>query len=231
MNAIESYFIDIDDTLIRFVPGADKTLNTGSLRSVLIHAAKDFRGLPEEEAIRRIGICEHVIPWWSWSDFLTPLELTAEEFWPYALEQEQKYLRPAEPELKQTLQALAENGVKLYIASNNPQDGIRHKLRLAGVPESIFTDLFGATRMQAMKNTPAFWHNVLRCAGGSPQQCASIGDNPHDDVRVPLASGMGMAFLIERDRQEPELSDEIPPQVWRIGSLRAIVENKREMAI
>ncbi|UKI32994.1 MAG: hypothetical protein L6W00_05625 [Lentisphaeria bacterium] len=136
--------IDIDDTLLvfRMVPGICHS--TSSLATVIRRYAVEERGMPEAESMARMEAVQARIKWWSWSDFLEEFHFEPGPFWEYAREVESHYLIPAEPGLPETLKRLREAGCSLYITSNNPEDGIRHKLRLAGIsrPEELFDGFF-----------------------------------------------------------------------------------------
>ncbi len=193
------YCIDIDDTLIAFDPDYQGKHSTSSLLDILKLAATRLAGLSAAEAARITGQVQLEVNWWSWSDFLAPLSLEPGRFWDFAYETEKTYLKPAEPGLADHILRLKASGMRLYITSNNPQDGIRHKLRLAGVPADLFDDIYGATKLRAMKWETQFWQQVVERSGISPQRLITVGDDFRDDWQIPAQIGLGKCFLVNRD--------------------------------
>lgn len=214
--------VDIDDTLLVFrtVPGISQS--TSSLATVIRRYAVEERGMPEAESMARMEAVRKRIAWWSWSDFLEEFHFDSGEFWEYARQMESQYLVPAEPGLAETLKRLREAGCSLYITSNNPEDGIRHKLRLAGVvpPEELFDGFFSATRLRAMKAEIGYWRMVIEAIGAPLEQLCPVGDNPDDDCRIPARAGIRNSFLLR-----PRNSSQHLPAGCRVAeSFRAVEE-------
>ena len=217
--------IDIDDTLLvfRMVPGICHS--TSSLATVIRRYAVEERGMPEAESMARMEAVQARIKWWSWSDFLEEFHFEPGPFWEYAREVESHSLIPAEPGLPETLKRLREAGCSLYITSNNPEDGIRHKLRLAGIfrPEELFDGFFSATRLRAMKAEVGYWQKVIEAIGAPLEQLCPVGDNPDDDCRIPARAGIRNSFLLR-----PRNSSQRLPAGCRVAeSFRAVEEYLR----
>lgn len=197
--------IDIDDTLLVFraVPGV--SYSTSSLATVIRRYAVEERGISETESRACMEAVRKRIAWWSWSDFLDEFHFEPGPFWDYAREVESHYLIPAEPGLADTLGRLHAAGCLLYITSNNPEDGIRHKLRLAGIAreEELFDGFFSATRLRAMKVEVGYWRKVIDAIGAPLERLYPVGDNPEDDCRVPAQAGIRNSFLL-RLQKSPE---------------------------
>jgi FMN phosphatase YigB (HAD superfamily) len=196
---IRALLVDIDDTVIRFRRG----VKTDSLLGVLQSAAVSLGGLVPEEAARRIGQVKEDVRWWHFSDFIVALNLNPKRFWEYAHEYELAYLEPAEPEMKVALERIRQEGILLYVTSNNPSSGILHKLAIAGLATiqgaPLFSQLLGATELQAMKWEPVYWKKVLAHIGFVAQEVAVLGDNLRDDLEIPQSIGIPHTFLINRD--------------------------------
>ncbi len=202
---IKGLFIDIDDTLIRFKQHATEG-NTGSLLNVLVDAGVDLGGLERNVSEARVSWVQENIKWWSWEDFITKLDLKAEAFWEYAYEKEHCYLEPTEKELPKTLKSLKNMGFKLFATSNNPNSGIRHKLRLAGLTKhdinQLFTGILGATEMRHMKSDAEYWHRAVQASGIAHEDLAVIGDALYDDFEMPQSIGIAFTFFIDPDKTQ-----------------------------
>ncbi len=202
---IKALLIDIDDTITRLRPmalGSEAGENKGDLFSILQAAGVKLGGLTPEEAARRIARVKSEIRWWHFSDFIVELELDPKKFWRYALEQSRRYLEPTGTEIRGALQALHDAGILLYITSNNPSSGILHKLQVAGIAtvngSTMFSQLLGATELNAMKWEPLYWKKVLAHIALDASEVAVVGDNPRDDCEVPQSIGITHTFLINR---------------------------------
>src|SRR5690606_29678288 len=137
--------------------------------------------------------------WWQITDFIVALGLDEEKFWDFAYETEIRYLEPTGVEIESALNRLRNAGTKLYITSNNPTSGIRHKLRLAGIADTtLFQELLGASELRAMKWEPVFWQKVLERVRLDASEVAVVGDNPRDDYEVPRRVGITHSFLFDR---------------------------------
>lgn len=217
--------IDIDDTLLVFraVPGIYHS--TSSLATVIERYAVEEQGMTETESVARMEAVRKRIAWWSWSDFLEEFHFEPGAFWEYAQRIESRYLAPAEPELAETLGRLRKSGCSLCIASNNPEDGIRHKLRLAGIerPETLFDRFFSATELRAMKAESGYWQKVIAAVGAPVERLCPVGDNPDDDCRVPARAGICNSFLLGLRSS----SERLPAGCRVVANLRAVEEYLR----
>lgn len=207
IRKFDGLFIDIDDTLLRF---KDSGGNTDSLMSILKDAGVDLANLDREESEYRVNWVNKNVTWWSWDHFIEKLEIEPEIFWSYAYEKESAYLEPTEDRLPYSMRRLKNCGLNLFITSNNPNSGIRHKLRLAGFTnddiDEIFTALLGATEMQNMKGEPEFWNKAVKESGMSMESVAVIGDSLNDDYEIPTSAGLPFTFLIDPEKKQRETS-------------------------
>lgn len=196
-----NFLTDIDDTLISFKKGTPESHSTSSLIRVIRKYAVEEKKMAPKCADEKINFVKQNISWWDWGAFLNHLNIEPEIFWDYAYEAETGYLEPAEPELEATFAELKARGAGFYITSNNPLDGIRHKLRLAGIkePDQIFTAYLGATQMRAMKSERLYWQRVIRAVGKPPDTFCTIGDDFNDDCLVPASEGILHCFLLNRN--------------------------------
>lgn len=204
-------FIDIDDTLLRF---KDTRGDTSSLMSILKDAGVELANLDRKESEYRVNWVNENVTWWSWDHFIEMLEIDPEIFWNYAYEKESVYLEPTEARLPCSLRRLKDCGLNLFITSNNPNSGIRHKLRLAGLTnndiDELFTALLGATEMQNMKGDPGFWNKAVRESGMKMETIAVVGDNLNDDHDIPTSVGLPFTFLIDPEKKQSE-TDKLKP--------------------
>jgi FMN phosphatase YigB (HAD superfamily) len=209
--------IDIDDTIVRFkrrmeggtlVTIDGRIADTGSLIDVLKMAAVELGSLTLEEASQRIAKVKSEIEWWHWSDFIVALDLPPKKFWQYALETERHYLEATGPEIAEALHRIHDAGILLYVASNNPSSGILHKLNVAGIAtvngSTLFSQLLGGTELHAIKGNPVYWRKALAHIGLDAEEVAVVGDNPHDDYKVPNSIGISHTFLVNRDCDHSE---------------------------
>lgn len=236
MKDIQGLLIDIDDTLVKFADHYPSP-STASLLEVFKRAGVELAGLAEEEVGARIERVKKKV-WWCWNDFIAELGLAEDVFWVYAFGVESAYLISTEAELSESLNALRESGLRLFITSNNPNPGIRHKMRLAGISDAqidrLIEGILGATVMQNMKWEVAFWHKVIQTAGITPESLAVIGDSYHDDYKIPHQAGVGRTFLLNRNHEhdsQPQQDGlvivESIREIVGLLSTRTILENTR----
>ena len=204
-SRIQALLIDIDDTIVCLKPGVSLPRNphaadwTGSLLAVLQRASVELGGWTAADADACIAKVRQEVRWWQYDDFIRALRLDADRFWEFAYEHERAYLEPTGREIKAALQQLRDAGFRLYITSNNPNSGIVHKLRLAGIgDEALFDKFLGASELRAMKWEHVFWERAQAAVGLPPERLAVIGDNPRDDAEIPHRTGIGHSFLIDR---------------------------------
>jgi FMN phosphatase YigB (HAD superfamily) len=205
---VRALLIDIDDTITRVKPDRSnlKLKNngnwTGSLFDVLQSAGVALGELTPDETARRIAKVKAHVSWWHWADYIVELGLDPKQFWDYAHEVESKYLEATGPEIRRALTQLRDNGVFLYVTSNNPNDGILHKLRLAGLANAhgapLFSQLLGVSGLHAMKWEPAYWKKALAHIALAPEEVAVVGDGMRDDYEIPHSVGLACTFLINR---------------------------------
>lgn len=218
---IRALLVDIDDTVIRFRRGA----RTDSLLGVLQSAAEVLGGLTPEEARQKIHHVKNQIRWWHFSDFIVALDLNPKLFWKYALDKEMAYLEPAGSEMKAALERLKAHGILLYVTSNNPSSGILHKLTIAGLATiqgaPLFSQLLGATELQAMKWEPVYWKKVLAHIGFEASEVAVLGDHSRDDLEIPQSIGIPHTFLINRHSVR---SQENSPTVTHVSDFDQVAD-------
>lgn len=214
-NQIKALFVDVDDTLIRFKKGSGfpeaRRYSSGSLFWVLQRAGTELSGLAPEEVIKRIASVKENIPWWSWPDFIGKLGINPEKFWDLAYRIESEYMEPAGNEMSAAFRKIHDAGIKLYVTSNNPNIGILHKLRLAGLGDisgtPFFHQLLGATELQSMKWEPLYWERALMQTGLKASEVAVVGDNVKDDCEIPAMAGIHTSFIIDRTGVVPSSAD------------------------
>lgn len=203
---IKGLLIDVDDTLTRFKLNGEKAgasvQNSASLFGVLQQAGVELAGLSPEEVTARIEQVKQDVHWWHWADFILALGLQPKTFWNYAYDIESHYLEVTGPEVDDALRQLHERGYYLFITSNNPNDGILHKLRLAGLAHNnsacLFDHLFDVAGFQSMKWDRIYWQRVQASLALDPDELTVVGDNIHDDYELPHAAGISHSFIINR---------------------------------
>jgi FMN phosphatase YigB (HAD superfamily) len=202
-NKIKALLIDIDDTITKLKSGFEAPHPDRNLMRVLEKAGIELAGLSPAESAKRVAKVKDTLRWWVWEDFIEELGLDHERFWEYAYRIESAYLEAAGPEIKSALRKLWSGGGALYITSNNPVSGIRHKLRLAGFARDEISDwfsaLFGVSELEVMKWDVGYWKKVVSLSGFSKENLCTVGDSLHDDYEVPSSVGIGHAFIVLRN--------------------------------
>lgn len=223
LKRIRGLLIDIDETITQFKP--DCSNETGNLFDVLARAGVELGGLSQEESASRIKNIKENIRWWHWSDFIIDLGLDAKAFWQFAYEIESQYIEATGPELPEALHRMHDNGILLYISSNNPSSGILHKMRIAGVADNhgttLFHQLLGVTELQAMKWEPIYWKKVLAHTALDGDELAVLGDNPKDDYAIPQEAGIAGTFLINR---KEDLSSQDTPSLIHVSDFNQVAD-------
>ncbi len=188
--------IDIDDTLILQEPTVQK--ERGYRLLALVREAA-LKGGVEHEAVDEVFDLVLDKVWWRWGDFLEALRIDPLDFWPWADAVESLRSRPTSPDLPDIFDRLHTAGYTLAITSNNPTDGIAHKLRQVGIDDlmqlRLFYAMYGTNNIQANKTQPTFWQRVIADLGVDPSRVTVIGDNHHDDQFVPKSVGIHHTLL------------------------------------
>lgn len=191
-DAAWTLLIDIDGTLIR-QPEPEPTDRWPHRLLGLAATMAEANGHPRPMVETIIdAVLERV--WWRWNDFVEALGLDAATFWPIADQTEAKLTEVIDPGLHERLRRLRDAGFRLCVVSNNPDDGIAHKLRLAGIagPEQarLFSHTFATNTVAGNKADAAFWSRVIHNLGGPEQRFISIGNHRDEDERFPAAAGV-----------------------------------------
>ncbi|MEO0966553.1 MAG: HAD family hydrolase [Planctomycetota bacterium] len=190
--------IDIDNTVVRQTPGLREERGHGLL--ALIRDQAERRGAPPAAVTRAFDEVFDTV-WWTWGDFLDRLGLDRDAFWAHADRVELNRSRPVDLRIRDRLIGLRRLGCRLIITSNNPADGIAHKLRLAGIDgrdqADLFDHLFGTDTIHAVKAEPVYWRRVIQRIGGDPNLMAVIGDDADEDGRVPRHAGIDRWIRID----------------------------------
>lgn len=194
-------FIDIDDTLLHEVPVDSGSLVKGRiLMGLLRDLSVETHRHDAATAERIITRVEAQKPFWTWGDFLEPLGLDPATFWQVADVRMRPYFVPLHPDLTSALTRLRELGCALWIISNNPTDGVAHKLRLAGLSDvdqnKFLSGVLSTDRLKGCKPDAATWVGALQIANCRADEVTVIGDNAKDDMRVPACVGISSGLLI-----------------------------------
>jgi FMN phosphatase YigB (HAD superfamily) len=203
------FFIDVDDTLLtEHAAPHDELFLERRLMAMLRDMCVVVHGMPAIEAEATLTLLEHQTAFWCWGDFVKALGLSEERFWSAADKYMAARCSPCASNVASVLRALHEQGHRLWMTSNNPSDGIAHKLRLAGVNASEQAELFfgflGTDAVHAMKWDAKFWRRAVSLAGTTADRVVVVGDNPHDDMMVPAEAGITRGIIVPAaGRTEP----------------------------
>ena len=104
------------------------------------------------------------------------------------------------------LAELRAQGLKLGLVSNTGRNldvfVAHHRL---DVDAAIGSGAFGRT-----KPHPTIFRAVLERLGVEPAEAAMVGDSPVDDIEGARATGIELAFLLDREDRYPELDNRLP---------------------
>jgi putative hydrolase of the HAD superfamily len=96
------------------------------------------------------------------------------------------------PDAQETLTALRELGLATALISNagmTTAPNLRLMLRHHGI-EALFDALLFSDELQLAKPDPRIFHAATEKLRVEAEDCAFVGDNPHNDVAGSLAAGM-----------------------------------------
>ncbi len=196
--------MDIDGTLIDNCPEKDysqEQLIRGNPILAVIRDVMVEEGWDPAVAGKSIeGLAGEII-WWDYPDFMAEFHLPTVRTWERICQWHDENLSVYQDTVA-TVRALHGLGKKLFIASNNPIVGCIYKLRRAGLSDGwsapCFRRILGTNNLRGQKSLREFWLRAVAQSGIEPKRIATIGDNENEDGDVPLAAGIGRAFIIDR---------------------------------
>jgi phosphoglycolate phosphatase len=104
------------------------------------------------------------------------------------------------PKVEATLAALKEEGVKLAVLTNKPQDLTELLLPALGL-DRYFSAVFGAGRKPYTKPDPRLFHDTVAALGGTVERAIMIGDSVTD---VATARGAKAPVILVSYGYTPE---------------------------
>jgi FMN phosphatase YigB (HAD superfamily) len=212
---LPTLLLDLDGTLIAERPH-DPAHPLGHVLLGRMRDAARAAGLPDDDIAARIAAVDATV-WWCWADYLAALHLDAPAFWARADAALRVEFPPMDPELPARLTRLHDAGYRLVIASNNPTDGIAHKLRLVGLDASdqrrLFAPHAGTEALRATKHRPAYWAAILRHHDLHPADCTVVGNHPDEDDTIPRAQGIARAVLVTPTHRWPRIEADLLARV------------------
>jgi putative hydrolase of the HAD superfamily len=118
------------------------------------------------------------------------------------------------------LNKLKQQGWRLALVSNGPEDMQQRKVRAAGLLD-YFEFVLTAEAAGAAKPKPSIFQQAAKLAKLNVEQCAYVGDNLVNDAQGANAAGMGSVWLQRDTSSEPEHQpmDEVN---WKIASLNQL---------
>jgi FMN phosphatase YigB (HAD superfamily) len=193
--------IDIDGTITGYQPGAlapEKLFEGNFLFPILLdelvnagYSRKNAEEMLKSECSRNV--------FWNYTSLIRTLaadeKITMSRFEKW--HQENLFVHQ---DMVTVINSFAARGVRLCIISNNPVDGCKLKLRRAGIEPDIFYGIFGTDILLGCKGAPGVWQRALEMVDLPPELCASIGDDPLEDIRLPQECGIGQSFLLNRSQ-------------------------------
>jgi HAD superfamily hydrolase (TIGR01549 family) len=104
------------------------------------------------------------------------------------------------------LAELRAQGLRLGLVSNTGRDlDVFVKHHELDVDAALGSGAFGRT-----KPHPTIFQAVLERLEVEPGDAVMVGDSPVDDIEGARASGIGLAFLLDREGRYPEVPDRLP---------------------
>lgn len=193
--------IDIDGTITGYLPGAlvpEKLFEGNFLFPILLDELVNT-GCSRENAEKMLkSECSRNV-FWNYTSLIRTLAADEKST---MLRFEKWHLENLfiHQDMVTVINSFAVRGIRLYIISNNPVDGCKFKLRRAGIEPDIFSGIFGTDILLGCKGAPGVWQRALEMVDLPPELCASIGDDPVEDVRLPQECGIGQSFLLNRSQ-------------------------------
>jgi len=232
---MHDFFIDMDDTLLcEHVAPRDELFLERRLMAVMrdMAVANGIASRAEIEA--RLALVERQTAWWRWRDLIKPLGIEESSFWETADHYMASRTKPCVHNATAVLSQLRDLGHRLWITSNNPSDGIAHKLRVAGVDTNaqatLFCGFIGTDAAHAMKWDVEFWRSAISIAETSSEHVIVVGDNSHDDMAVPSEAGICRGYLVPSHSLVAKSATELLPgwtTIRSIDHLPAALQSKR----
>jgi prepilin-type N-terminal cleavage/methylation domain-containing protein/prepilin-type processing-associated H-X9-DG protein len=210
-NQFAAVLVDIDGTILSPVDNsaipAGQPFGKNSLLGVIheLMLEENWAASAAQSAIE--AFTEHVV-WWDYPDFAVEFRLPVDKMWRRLVSWHQDSLRVHQDTVS-LIRQLHQNGIPLFITSNNPTSGCLLKLQRAGLANLLgthyFQQILGTNLMRGCKNLPAYWERVIATLGIPAENLATLGDDPTEDGSTPLSCGVGHAFIIDRDTPTPIL--------------------------
>lgn len=101
------------------------------------------------------------------------------------------------PEVKETLQKLAEKEIDVAIGSTTDTDSLIHYLSSNHL---AFSHIYTSEDMKVYKPNPDFYKTILNRSGWAVSECLFVGDSYLDDVYGPKSIGMRAALIDRKER-------------------------------
>lgn len=98
------------------------------------------------------------------------------------------------------------------ITNSNTQDQVKRKLKLVGIPISIFKTIVTTDKMKSVKPDPEPFLKALKVMDSKPQETLFVGDRVTTDIRGAKNIGM-KTCLVYGESKEADISLENPYQL------------------
>jgi len=223
---IAACIIDIDATITR--PrgqpqiGPDYVLNNAIFE--IIAQLMQEHGWSPEAAERAMSDYAEAKLFWDYPEFLAEFDLPMEEGWKRIVRWHEENIAVHDDAVRM-IRRLHAARLPLFIASNNPLSGCLLKLGRAGLAgregSEYFHGIMGTNVCMGVKCSTGFWERCLEQVGHEPERLAVIGDDPHDDCRMPRSLGVETIFLVDR-KQEARVK-RTPEALW-VNTLDCVPE-------
>jgi putative hydrolase of the HAD superfamily len=204
--------------------GINLALSPGDFLAVVEKRAGEYKKHSELD-------CKELPPNRVWSEFfLKDFAIPGEKLKPcaeklcYLFDAERRELRPR-PDLRETVLALKDMGIKLGVISNILSAAFVHeRLKLYGIAD--FMDcVVTSVETGVRKPDKRIFHIGAERLGLPPASCAYIGDRISRDVIGARSAGMGMVVLIRWAASEKKDAHLVSPENepdFRIDGLKEI---------
>lgn len=230
----KAVFIDIDDTLLDYIPCCRAAFDAAMAEIRPMH----HTALTEDELFdiffsisgRLFSEAKHGLHTVAEVMELYPKEFVATIGYPETAVDPFKHAFRAEwgrthtlvPGAKETLQALKQKGYRLFAASNSFGHLQRSRLEYAGLLP-FFEDTYISMDIGYDKPDVRFYEEALRRCRLTPEEVVMVGDSMTTDILGALNAGLDAVFFNRRPQDQTSSLDSPQPQYKEIHSLEHLM--------
>lgn len=202
-----NFIFDIDNTITGY--GRTFVAKAQAGRSPLLEEVVrlgTLQGVDREDGWRRVLAYTENHMRWDFGELFRLLGIPFEEG-DAAMEEVHRAYFDVYPDTVTLIRLLAERGIAMYVASNNPLRGCRWKLQRAGLDPQLFHGIFSTDFTGSCKGVPGVWEFIAARLDTAPESFFMVGDDFREDGELPIQAGLGGAYILQRDPHKNDSSD------------------------